>query len=87
MSAGFPRFGTTVHQGYMFYRGRLVSESIKRFDPLTPMSDPDLLRFLGRQTPHKVALLNHATLLKGIRLPSPPFRPMLPKVSAMSSSI
>jgi len=65
MSAGFPRFGTTVHQGYMFYRGRLVSESIKRFDPLTPMSDPDLVRFLGRQTPHRIALLNHATLLKG----------------------
>jgi uncharacterized protein YgbK (DUF1537 family) len=65
MSAGFPRFGTTVHQGYMFYRGRLVSESIKRFDPLTPMSDPDLVRFLGRQTPHRIALLNHAALGKG----------------------
>lgn len=65
MSAGFPRFGTTVHQGYMFYRGRLVSESIKRFDPLTPMSDPDLVRFLGRQTPHRIALVNHATLRNG----------------------
>lgn len=65
MSAGFPRFSTTVHQGYMFYRGRLVSESIKRFDPLTPMSDPDLVRFLGRQTPHAIALLNHATLRTG----------------------
>lgn len=65
MSAGFPRFGTTVHQGYMFYRGRLVSESIKRFDPLTPMSDPDLVRFLGRQTPHRIALLNHAALRSG----------------------
>lgn len=65
MSAGFPRFGTTVHQGYMFYRGRLVSESIKRFDPLTPMSDPDLVRFLGRQTPHRIALVNHALLRDG----------------------
>ncbi|MCQ4628703.1 four-carbon acid sugar kinase family protein [Shinella sp. CPCC 100929] len=65
MSAGFPRFGTTVHQGYMFYRGRLVSESIKRFDPLTPMSDPDLVRFLGRQTPHRIALLSHGVLRNG----------------------
>ncbi|PZU83927.1 MAG: four-carbon acid sugar kinase family protein [Shinella sp.] len=65
MSAGFPRLGTTVHQGYLFYRGRLVSESIKRFDPLTPMADPDLVRFLGRQTPHRVALINHATLRNG----------------------
>lgn len=65
MSAGFPRYGTTVHQGYLFYRGRLVSESIKRFDPLTPMPDPDLVRFLAMQTRHQVALVNHATLLKG----------------------
>ncbi|MBE7183242.1 MAG: four-carbon acid sugar kinase family protein [Methylobacterium mesophilicum] len=65
MSAGFPRLGTTVHQGYLFYRGRLVSESIKRFDPLTPMSDPDLVRFLGQQTPHRFALVNHATLQRG----------------------
>lgn len=65
MSAGFPRYGTTVHQGYLFYRGRLVSESIKRFDPLTPMPDPDLVRFLSLQTQHPIALVNHATLLKG----------------------
>lgn len=64
-SAGFPRLGTTVHQGYLFYRGRLVSESIKRFDPLTPMSDPDLVRFVGLQTPHPVRLVEHAVLRQG----------------------
>jgi uncharacterized protein YgbK (DUF1537 family) len=66
MSAGFPRYGTTVHQGYLFYRGRLVSESIKRFDPLTPMSDPDLVRFLSLQTPHRIGLVPHATLRRGV---------------------
>lgn len=65
MSAGFPRFGATVHQGYLFYRGRLVSESIKRFDPLTPMPDPDLVRFLSLQTPHRIGLVTHATLRRG----------------------
>jgi uncharacterized protein YgbK (DUF1537 family) len=65
VSAGFPRFGSTVHQGYLFYRGRLVSESIKRFDPLTPMPDPDLVRFLGHQTPHRIGLVPHATLRRG----------------------
>jgi uncharacterized protein YgbK (DUF1537 family) len=65
MSAGFPRFGSTVHQGYLFYRGRLVSESIKRFDPLTPMPDPDLVRFLSLQTPHRIGLVPHATLRRG----------------------
>ncbi|GHD20640.1 four-carbon acid sugar kinase family protein [Tianweitania populi] len=66
LSAGFPRFGTTVHQGYLFYRARLVSESIKRFDPLTPMSDPDMVRTLARQTNGKVGLLSHAALHTGV---------------------
>ncbi len=66
MSAGFPRFGATVHQGYLFYRTRLVSESIKRLDPLTPMEDADLVRFLGRQTAHKVGLVGHLTLVQGL---------------------
>lgn len=65
ISAGFPRFGSTVHQGYLFYRNRLVSESIKRFDPLTPMTDPDLVRVLSRQTEAKVGLLPHAALMEG----------------------
>ncbi len=66
LSAGFPRFGATVHQGYLFYRNRLVSDSIKRLDPLTPMEDADLVRFLGRQTPHGFGLINHATLHLGL---------------------
>ncbi|MDB5657386.1 MAG: hypothetical protein JWS10_1, partial [Cypionkella sp.] len=65
MSAGYPAFNATVHQGYLFYRGRLVSDSIKRHDPHTPMSDPDLVRFLSRQTRSPVALLPHRILLEG----------------------
>jgi uncharacterized protein YgbK (DUF1537 family) len=65
LSAGFPRFGATVHQGYLFYRNRLVSESIKRFDPLTPMTDPDLVRVLSRQTKGRVGLLPHSVLHAG----------------------
>lgn len=67
MSAGFPRFGATVHQGYLFYRNRLVSDSIKRLDPLTPMNDPDLVRFLGHQTPQPVGLVGHLTLVQGAK--------------------
>ncbi|WP_246102661.1 four-carbon acid sugar kinase family protein [Methylobacterium terricola] len=66
LSAGLPRFGTTVHQGYLFYRGRLVTESIKRFDPVTPMSDPDLVRSLGRQTRARVVSLSHRWLAAGL---------------------
>ncbi len=64
-SAGFPLFGATVHQGYLFYRGRLVSDSIKQHDPLTPMTDPDLARFLSLQSRGPVGLLPHAVLRQG----------------------
>ncbi|AWN46043.1 four-carbon acid sugar kinase family protein [Methylobacterium terrae] len=65
LSAGLPRLGTTVHQGYLFYRGRLVTDSIKRFDPVTPMSDPDLVRSLGRQTRARIVSLPHRWLAAG----------------------
>lgn len=62
---GFPKFNATVHQGYLFYRSRLISESVKRYDPATPMSDPDMVRFIGKQTVEPVGLLPHSVLLKG----------------------
>ena len=62
---GFPKFNATVHQGYLFYRGRLVSESVKRYDPATPMSDPDMVRFIGKQTAEPIGLLPHSILIKG----------------------
>jgi 3-dehydrotetronate 4-kinase len=66
MAAGFPSYEITTHQGCLFYRGKIVSESIKRFDPLTPMSDPDLVRFLSTQTPHRIGLVNHLTMQSGL---------------------
>jgi uncharacterized protein YgbK (DUF1537 family) len=68
LSAGAPRYNVTVVEGHLFYRGVLVSESIKRFDPLTPMTDPNLPRFLSRQTERPIALLPHSKLLGGIEV-------------------
>ena len=68
MSAGYPAFDATVHQGYLFYRGRLVSESIKRLDPLTPMNDPNLVHFLSKQTRTPVGLLPHSVLRLGAQV-------------------
>ena len=65
ISAGFPEFGTTVFQGHMFVRGSLVNESIKRFDPVTPMPDPNLVRFLSLQTRTPIGLIPHEALAKG----------------------
>ncbi|TIU33311.1 MAG: four-carbon acid sugar kinase family protein, partial [Mesorhizobium sp.] len=56
---------TYVHEGYMFYKDRLISESIKRFDPISPMNDPDMARVLQRQTAEKVGLLPHRVLHRG----------------------
>lgn len=52
----FPEVGVTVYTGHLFVRGAIVSDSPKRFDPLTPMTDPDLRRVLGRQTSRGVGL-------------------------------
>ncbi|GIE28732.1 HPr kinase [Actinoplanes italicus] len=52
-----PEHGRTVYQGHLFVNGVLLSESPMRDHPLTPMKDPDLVRVLSRQTPHRVGLL------------------------------
>jgi len=63
---GYPDLRTYVHEGYMFYKDRLISESIKRSDPITPMNDPDMARVLQRQTTNKVGLLPHRVLHRGL---------------------
>ena len=46
----FPEAGRTVYQGHLFVGDRLLSESGMERHPLTPMTDPDLRRWLARQT-------------------------------------
>ncbi|MBB5781285.1 3-oxo-tetronate kinase [Nonomuraea jabiensis] len=60
-----PEHRRTVYQGHLFVGDRLLSESSMRHHPLTPMTDPDLVRVLGRQTPHRVALVAHETVRRG----------------------
>jgi 3-dehydrotetronate 4-kinase len=60
-----PEHGRTVHQGHLFVGDRLLSESSMRHHPLTPMTDPDLVRVLGRQTPHRVALVGSEVVRQG----------------------
>jgi uncharacterized protein YgbK (DUF1537 family) len=52
----------SVFNGHLFVGTQLVSESPKRFDPLTPMKDPDLVRVLQRQTKARVGLIPHAII-------------------------
>ena len=53
----FPATGRTVYQGHLFVGDRLLSESGMQDHPLTPMSDPDLRRWLGHQRPRAVGHL------------------------------
>lgn len=45
----FPANGRTVYQGHLFVEDRLLSESSLAKHPLTPMTDPDLVRVLQKQ--------------------------------------
>jgi uncharacterized protein YgbK (DUF1537 family) len=60
-----PEHGRTVHQGHLFVGDRLLSESSMRHHPLTPMTDSDLVRVLGRQTPHGVGLVPSQVVRQG----------------------
>ncbi len=53
----FPATGRTVYQGHLFVGDRLLSESGMQNHPLTPMTDPDLRRWLAHQTPRAVGQL------------------------------
>jgi 3-dehydrotetronate 4-kinase len=54
-----------VYQGYLFVGDVLLSESGMRHHPLTPMTDPSLVRVLARQTKHKVGLVPYTTIVQG----------------------
>ncbi|WP_433167071.1 3-oxo-tetronate kinase [Kribbella sp. CA-247076] len=62
-----PQVGRTQYLGHLFVNGQLLSESSLRNHPLTPMTDPDLVRVLGRQTRHSVGLIDHAVVRRGAR--------------------
>lgn len=46
----FPATGRRVFMGHLFVNDRLLSESGMENHPLTPMTDPDIRRWLGYQT-------------------------------------
>jgi len=61
----FPATGRTIYQGHLYVFDRLLSESGMQNHPITPMTDPDLRRWLQHQTPHGVGHLPLNTLRDG----------------------
>lgn len=53
----YPANSRTVYQGHLFVGRSLLSESGMEHHPLTPMTDPNLVRFLSHQTSANVTLL------------------------------
>jgi 3-dehydrotetronate 4-kinase len=61
----FPENGRTVFKGYLFVGDELLSESGMRHHPLTPMTDPSLVRVLQSQSRRRVGLIDYLTVARG----------------------
>lgn len=61
----FPTLKRSVFNGHLFVGDRLLSESGMENHPLTPMTDPDLRRWLARQSRSGVGHIPASTVLAG----------------------
>lgn len=61
----FPDNKRTVFKGYLFVGDVLLSESGMQNHPLTPMTDPNLVRVMQAQCQRKVGLIDHAVVARG----------------------
>lgn len=65
VTPAFPGTGRTVYQGNLFVGSVPLNESPLKDHPLNPMHDSNLVRVLGRQSRHKVGLVDLATVVRG----------------------
>ncbi|MGD1886138.1 MAG: 3-oxo-tetronate kinase [Cohaesibacteraceae bacterium] len=61
----FPGTGRSVYQGHLFVGDTLLSESGMENHPLTPMTDPDIRRWLAPQSKSSVGHVAAADVLRG----------------------
>jgi len=61
----FPTNRRTVYRGHLFVGDVLLNESGMENHPLTPMTDANLVRWLGYQTRHKVGLIAAEVVSQG----------------------
>jgi uncharacterized protein YgbK (DUF1537 family) len=60
-----PVNGRTTYRGYHFVHERLLSDSPMRDHPLTPMTEPNLVRHLSSQTARRVGLASYESVEAG----------------------
>ena len=63
----FPATGRRLFMGHLFVGDRLLSESGMEKHPLTPMTDPNIRRWLSQQTKGEVGLITLDTVRAGGR--------------------
>ncbi|MDA0788244.1 MAG: four-carbon acid sugar kinase family protein [Proteobacteria bacterium] len=61
----FPEYSVTVFQGRMFLGGVMLGESAKQHDPVTPMTNSNLVEVLAAQSTSPVGLISHGVLGRG----------------------
>lgn len=61
-----PVNGRTQYLGYLFVNATLLSESSLRHHPLNPMTEPNLVRHLQKQTRSKVGLVPLGVVREGV---------------------
>jgi uncharacterized protein YgbK (DUF1537 family) len=61
----FPDAGRTVFKGHLFVGNVLLNESGMQYHPLTPMTDPNLVRVMQAQSARKVGLIDYLVLSRG----------------------
>ncbi len=61
----FPDNGRTLYRGHLFVYDQLLSESGMRHHPLTPMTDPNIVRVLESQTHASVDLIRLDLIRQG----------------------
>ena len=61
----YPSLKRSIFQGHLFVGDKLLSESGMEKHPLTPMTDPDLRRWLARQSRSKVGHIAAPIVMQG----------------------
>ena len=61
----FPAAGRSIYQGHLFVADKLLNESGMQNHPLTPMTDPDIRRWLGHQIKGTVGHIPAQVVMQG----------------------
>jgi len=61
----FPGTGRSIYKGHLFVNDTLLNESGMQNHPLTPMTDPDIRRWLAPQTKNAVGHVDAGAVLEG----------------------